>query len=198
MVPGRGGEAAAGGVLGVQPDLDGVAVGVDVVLGEAEGLARRHPELPLDEVEAGDELGHGVLDLEPGVHLQEEEVAVLVEELDGPGVHVAAGLGHRDRRRPHGPADLVGEGRGRGSPRSASGGGAGRSSRARPARRRCRGCRRRPASRCGGARPGSARGRSPTGRSRPGPHAGPTPWPRPPRRDRRPPSSPGRRRRRRP
>ena len=76
---------------------------------EAERLARGHPQLPLDQVEAGDQLGDRVLDLEAGVHLEEEELAVLVEELDGAGVDVPAGLGHLDRGLAHGPADLVGE-----------------------------------------------------------------------------------------
>ena len=49
-------------------------------------------QLPLDEVESGDQLGDGVLDLQSGVHLEEEELAVLVEELDRAGVDVAAGL----------------------------------------------------------------------------------------------------------
>ena len=56
-----------------------------------------------------DHLGDRVLDLEPGVHLEEEELAVLEEELDGAGVDVAARLGHLHRRLAHGLADLVGE-----------------------------------------------------------------------------------------
>ena len=67
-----------------------MAVVGDVVLGEVERLAGGDAQLPLDEVESGHELGDRVLDLEAGVHLQEEELAVLVEELDGAGVHVAA------------------------------------------------------------------------------------------------------------
>jgi hypothetical protein len=55
-----------------------------------------------------------VLDLEAGVHLEEVELAVLVEELDGAGVVVAARLGDLDRGLAHGLADLVGEVRGRG------------------------------------------------------------------------------------
>ena len=57
-----------------------------VVLGERQRLAGRDPDLLGDEVEPGHHLGDRVLDLEPGVHLEEEEVAVLVEELDGAGV----------------------------------------------------------------------------------------------------------------
>ena len=53
--------------------------------------ARGHVELELDEVEPGDRLGHGVLDLEARVDLHEREAALrrLVEELDGPRVAVA-------------------------------------------------------------------------------------------------------------
>ena len=81
---------------------------------KVERLARRDAQLPLDEVEAGDQLGDRVLDLESGVHLQEEELAVLVEELDGARVHVAAGLGDLDRRFAHGATHVVGEVRRRG------------------------------------------------------------------------------------
>ncbi len=87
--------------------------GGELVLGEREVLARRHPQLPLDEVEAGDQLRHRVLHLEPGVHLEEEELAVLEKELDRPGVDVSAGLGHLDRSGPHGGAHVVGEAGGR-------------------------------------------------------------------------------------
>ena len=62
-----------------------------------------HEELEPHEVEAGDELGDGVLDLEPGVDLQEGEAPVGEdEELDGAGVHVADGA----RRRHRGGAQL--------------------------------------------------------------------------------------------
>ena len=50
-----------------------------------------------------------MLHLEPGVHLEEVELAVLVEELDCPGVVVPAGLGDLDCRGAHGLAHLVGE-----------------------------------------------------------------------------------------
>ena len=84
-------------------------VALDVVLGESEGLTRRHPELPLDEVEAGHELGDGVFDLEPGVHLEEEELALLVEEFDGARVDVATRLRHLDGGLAHGDPHVVRE-----------------------------------------------------------------------------------------
>ena len=43
----------------------------------------------LHEVDAGDHLGHRMLDLEAGVHLDEVELAVLVEELDRAGAAIA-------------------------------------------------------------------------------------------------------------
>jgi hypothetical protein len=63
-----------------------VAVEPDVLLRERERLPRRDAQLLLDEVEAGDELGDGVLDLQPGVHLHEERLVRGVarhDELDG-------------------------------------------------------------------------------------------------------------------
>src|SRR5690606_13702076 len=79
-------------VLGVDPELDGVAAGLGVA--ETELLAVGDSYLPLHQVEAGHHLGDGVLDLEPGVHLEEVELAALVdEELDGAGVGITARLG---------------------------------------------------------------------------------------------------------
>ena len=99
---GGGQELAAGRVLGVDPDLDRVAAaGVDLVLGHRQRFARGDADLPLDEVDTGDHLGHGVLDLQAGVHLEEEELAVLVDELDGAGVVVADRLGGLDRGLAH-------------------------------------------------------------------------------------------------
>ena len=89
-------------VLGVEARLDGVPPDGDPVLGERDGLAVRDPELPLDEVGPGHELGHRVLDLEPGVHLHEPELAAAVEQkLDRPRPLVADGPGRRDRGLAH-------------------------------------------------------------------------------------------------
>ena len=56
---------------------------------ERQRLAGGDAELPLDQVEAGDRLGHRVLDLQPRVHLHEVEGAVRLEqELDRAGALV--------------------------------------------------------------------------------------------------------------
>ena len=52
-------------------------------------MAGGDADLFVDEVDAGDRLGDRMLDLEPRIHLDEEELAVLVEELDRAGARVA-------------------------------------------------------------------------------------------------------------
>src|SRR5690606_1298791 len=49
---------------------------------------RGNTDLLKDEVEAGDHLGHGMLDLEARIHLDEVEFTILVQELDGAGAAV--------------------------------------------------------------------------------------------------------------
>ena len=86
---------------------------LDGLLRERERLARRDAELLGDEVEAGDLLGHAVLDLEARVHLEEEELAVLEQHLDGARVHVAAAERDLHAGFAHRAARVVGD-RGRG------------------------------------------------------------------------------------
>ena len=52
-------------------------------------LARRDEQLRLDDVDAGHEFGDRMLDLHAGVHLDEVELVVLIEELERAGVAVA-------------------------------------------------------------------------------------------------------------
>ena len=84
-----------------------MAAELDVGLAEAERLAGRDPDLGRDEVDAGEHLGHRVLDLDPAVDLDEVEVAVAVdEELERADVLVAG----RDDR-PDRPVAELGPGR---------------------------------------------------------------------------------------
>ena len=67
-----------------------------------ERLAGGDADHLLDQIDAGDEFGHRMLDLQPRVHLEEVEALVLPgDELHGAGGIVADGLGERDRLRPH-------------------------------------------------------------------------------------------------
>ena len=99
--PGRGQEPVLG-ILGVEADLDRVAVQVDVGLRETQRFARGDAELVGDQVAARRELGDRVLDLEPRVHLEERERASVVQqELAGPGAHIADGAREREGRFAH-------------------------------------------------------------------------------------------------
>src|SRR5215218_5112019 len=88
-------------VLGVHAHLDGVSPPRDVFLGERQRLTGGDADTGLHDVHACDLFGHGVLDLYPRVHLQEEELVILHEELDSADVIVADGLRRVDRRPPH-------------------------------------------------------------------------------------------------
>ena len=112
----RLGPPVRGGILGIQPGFD-----------RPPGCRRRTPrqrqpgsdiELESDEIETGDVLGHRVFDLQPGVHLEEEDPAGPVgEELHRPGAQVADRLGGRPRgvheRLAQARADPLDERRGR-------------------------------------------------------------------------------------
>jgi hypothetical protein len=81
------------GILGIDPALDGMAGEGDVLLREGQVGAGSNADLLLDQVEAGDHLGDRMLDLEARVHLDEVELATLVQELDSAGAAIAK-LGH--------------------------------------------------------------------------------------------------------
>src|SRR3954452_15009223 len=71
----RGRHEVSAGVLGVDPELDRVALDPRVVVPEL--LAGGDPEHLPDQVQPGDLLRDRVLDLEPGVDLEERDRAVL-------------------------------------------------------------------------------------------------------------------------
>ena len=73
------------------------------MLPERQGLTRGDPKLPLDQIDARDDLGHRVLHLQARVHLEEEEPAVLVEELDRARPDVVHRPGRAHRRLAHPP-----------------------------------------------------------------------------------------------
>ena len=86
-------------VLGVDATFDGMPAQPDIALAIAERLAGGDAQLLADDVETADHLADRVLDLQPRVHLDEVERAVLVQELDRTGAFVAE-LGEScDRQR---------------------------------------------------------------------------------------------------
>ena len=83
-------QEAAPGILAVNAELDAVAAQHRVVV--VDDAAVGDAELLAHEVDAGDLLAHGVLDLQSGIDLEEGDGAVLAdEELARAGV-VVAGL----------------------------------------------------------------------------------------------------------
>src|ERR1051325_9722805 len=70
-------------------------------------MAVGDPDLLAHQIEAGDRLGHRMLDLEARVHLDEVELAGLPEELDRAGAAIAH-LRHRPGDDPAHPVALLG------------------------------------------------------------------------------------------
>ena len=62
-------------VLGDDAHFDRVPVRRDELLAQRQFLARRHPQLQLDQVDAGDRFGHRMLHLQAGVDLEEVDRA---------------------------------------------------------------------------------------------------------------------------
>ena len=82
-------------ILRIEPRLDRVAAAARLCLRERQRLGPARPATAAAPGRARSRLGHGVLDLDARVHLQEVEAAVVVEqELDRAGADVA------DRRAP--------------------------------------------------------------------------------------------------
>ena len=101
-------------ILGVDPEFDGMAPVLDGVSvhREAQGFARRHADLLLQQVDTRRNLCHRVLDLNPSVHLHEEELAALIEqEFDRPRPDVVDGLGRSHGCLTHLLAQFGGHGR---------------------------------------------------------------------------------------
>src|SRR4051794_2386866 len=76
-------------MLGIDPALDGMAVEADVRLPVTQRRAGRDTDLLSHKVDAGDHLSDRVLDLKAGVHLNEEKLTVLEQELHRPDAAVA-------------------------------------------------------------------------------------------------------------
>ena len=86
------------GILGGDPALDRMTIEGDIALLVAERRTRGDADLLADQVDIADHLGHGMLDLQPGVHFDECELPILIEELQRAGIAVAQ-LAQRGGRR---------------------------------------------------------------------------------------------------
>src|SRR5690606_25320129 len=92
------GQEVVAWLLGVDAELQGEAAILDIFLLDRQRQPRGNADLLADDVDAGDFLGDGVLDLHPGVHLHEVHLAIGEQELHGAGVLVAHRLGRLHRQ----------------------------------------------------------------------------------------------------
>ncbi|MNQ74836.1 hypothetical protein D3C85_896050 [compost metagenome] len=94
-------------ILGIQTHFHGVAGQADFLLLERQRLAGGDANLPGHQVLPGDQLGHRVLDLQAGVHFQEEEFAAAIQQkLHGAGADIVDRGGRLDRGLAHGLTQL--------------------------------------------------------------------------------------------
>ena len=57
-----------------------MAAHLDIILGDREGMPGSNQQLLLDDIHTGDHLCDGVLNLNAGVHLDKEEIAIFIQE----------------------------------------------------------------------------------------------------------------------
>ena len=94
-------------ILAGDPALHRPAARLQPAIGHPHALARGDAELLPHQIHAVDQLGDGVLHLDPGVHLEEVERPVRRQQkLAGSRAQVAHRLRRRDRRRAHPLAEL--------------------------------------------------------------------------------------------
>ena len=102
------GQKTAIGIFSVDAALDRPTLQLHIGLLEGQLFAGGDPDHQLDQIEACDHLGDGMLDLQAGVHFQEEERTVLArDEFHGARAVVTDGLGEGDGLLAHGTAGLL-------------------------------------------------------------------------------------------
>ena len=102
-----GREEAAIGIFGIDPVFNRPAGQHNIVLLEWQLFARSNADHLLDQINAGDILGHRMLDLEPGIHFKEIEALIGPDDqLDRPGTVIVHRSGQRDGLFAHGLAHL--------------------------------------------------------------------------------------------
>jgi hypothetical protein len=74
-----------------------VAFHGDLILRERQPFTKGDAELPFNEIDARDQLGHGMLDLQARVHLDEKHLLSVPNELDGASTDIVDGSGRFSR-----------------------------------------------------------------------------------------------------
>ena len=86
-----------GGIFGIDTEFDGVAEGSEIIELRAKAFACGDANLFANEIDTVDFFGHGVFDLDAGIHFEEVVVASVIDKkLHGAGVFVVNGFGEFD------------------------------------------------------------------------------------------------------
>ena len=107
----RFGAEILGRVFGGDADFNGVPVKLHIALRQRQRLAPRDAQLPFDQIDAGDRLGHGVFHLQPGIHFQKVVFTApgVIEVFHRPGGAIADRLRQPHRCRTHAVAHSLGK-----------------------------------------------------------------------------------------
>ena len=115
----RGRQKPFGHIFGIKARLKRMAGDLQIFLRHWQRLARRHAQLPLDQIDAGDQFRHRMLDLQAGVHLHEpkpilaQPTRAIDDKFNRAGTGIANRLGRAHRRAPHRLAHRLGHAGGR-------------------------------------------------------------------------------------
>ena len=98
----RRGDEASRGIFGIDAAFERPSVLAQILLAKRQRRAGRDLDLRLDQVHSGHHFGDCVLDLDPGVHLEEIKIAIGVgQELDRAGADITDRLRRLDRDLAH-------------------------------------------------------------------------------------------------
>mmetsp|Transcript_2203 Transcript_2203/g.5212 ORF Transcript_2203/g.5212 Transcript_2203/m.5212 type:complete len:202 (+) Transcript_2203:1805-2410(+) len=81
------------GFFGIDACLKGVAATRNFVLFQGQFLTAGHSQLPLDQINSGDEFRNGMLHLQPCIHFTKIKVVTFQQKLDRSGIGVTYRLG---------------------------------------------------------------------------------------------------------
>ena len=95
-------------IFGIEPRFDRMAGAANILLCQRQSFARCDAELPVDQVDAGDHLGHRMFDLKTRVHFHEPDIpAGSEQEFDRSRAGIAHGLRRGDGSRVKTGANFV-------------------------------------------------------------------------------------------
>ena len=94
--PAGRGQKVAIRVFGIEAAFHRPTVDLQIGLGKRQLFTLRHPDHLFDQIDAGDQFGDRMFDLQPGVHLQKVEIARAIDdEFHRPGRLIAYRTGQR-------------------------------------------------------------------------------------------------------